>query len=362
MDKVQLARMYVDDAMREGVLEVLDSGQWIKGPKSKEFAALFAEFCGAAAGVTCSNGSVALIAGLRLLGVGQGDEVIVPSHTYIASATAADHVGATPVFVEVGEDGNADPDSIGEAITDRTKAAILVHLYGQPVKMEAMDAVREAGLGLIEDCAQAHGARIDGRSIGSFGDIATFSFFPSKNMGVGGDGGMILTNRDDLVEPMRMIVDHGRASKYENTMLGTNWRMSEMLAAVGIAQLEQLPAWVARRQEIAQRYLGAFADLDWLELPLVRPEVGHAWHLFVVQVDDRDGFMQHLEGEGVASGIHYPIPCHRQLVYAEHPQHAEGSLPFTERVCRRIVSIPIHPLHTEVETERVINAVRSYRG
>ena len=361
MEKVQLARMYVDDAMREGVLEVLESGQWIKGPKSKDFAARFAEFCGASAGVTCSNGSVALIAGLRLLGVGHGDEVIVPSHTYIASATAADLVGATPIFVEVGDDFTVDPDSIKDAVTERTKAAILVHLYGQPVKMEAIDAVREAGLGLIEDCAQAHGARINGQSIGSLGDIATFSFFPSKNMGVGGDGGIILTNREDLIEPMQMIVDHGRASKYENSMLGTNWRMSEMQAAVGLAQLRQLPGWVLRRQEIAQRYLDAFADLDWLDLPVVRPEIGHAWHLFVVQVDERDRFMQHLGEQGVASGIHYPIPCHRQPVYSEHSQYEEGTLPFTERVCERIVSIPIHPLHTEEEIERVIEAVRSYQ-
>ena len=361
MEKVQLARMYVDDAMRKGVLEVLESGQWIKGPRSKEFAARFAEFCGARAGVTCSNGSVALIAGLHLLGVGHGDEVIVPSHTYIASATAADLVGATPVFVEVGEDGTADPNSIRDAITDRTKAAVLVHLYGQPVKREAISVVQDAGLGLIEDCAQAHGARIDGRSIGSFGDIATFSFFPSKNMGVGGDGGMILTNREDLIEPMQMIVDHGRASKYENSMLGTNWRMSEMQAAVGIAQLEQLPGWVTRRQEIATRYLDAFSDLDWLELPVVRPEIEHAWHLFVVQVDERERFMGHLAEQGVASGIHYPIPCHRQPVYAEHPQHAEGTLPYTERICERIVSIPIHPLHTEEEIKRVIKAVCSYR-
>ena len=361
MEKVQLARMYVDDAMRKGVLEVLESGQWIKGPRSKEFAARFAEFCGATAGVTCSNGSVALIAGLHLLGVGHGDEVIVPSHTYIASATAADLVGATPVFVEVGEDGTADPNSIRDAITDRTKAAVLVHLYGQPVKREAISVVQDAGIGLIEDCAQAHGARIDGRSIGSFGDIATFSFFPSKNMGVGGDGGMILTNREDLIEPMQMIVDHGRASKYENSMLGTNWRMSEMQAAVGIAQLEQLPGWVTRRQEIASRYLDAFSDLDWLELPVVRPEIEHAWHLFVVQIEQRERFMEHLAEQGIASGIHYPIPCHRQPVYADHPQHAEGTLPYTERICERIVSIPIHPLHTEEEIKRVIKAVCSYR-
>ena len=362
MEKVQLARMYVDDAMRKGVLEVLESGQWIKGAKSKKFAARFAEYCGAAAGVTCSNGSVALIAGLRLLGVGHGDEVIVPSHTYIASATAADLVGATPIFVEVGEDGTADPNSIREAITDRTKAAVLVHLYGQPVKMEAISVVQDAGLGLIEDCAQAHGARINGKSIGSFGDIATFSFYPSNNLGVGGDGGMILTNREDLIEPMQMIVDHGRASKYENSMLGTNWRMSEIQAAVGIAQLEQLPGWVTRRQEIADLYLDAFSDLEWLELPVVRPEIEHAWHLFVVQVDERERFMEHLAEQGIASGIHYPIPCHRQPVYADHPQHPEGTLPYTEHICNRIVSIPIHPLHTEEETTRVIDAVRNYRS
>ena len=144
-------------------------------------------------------------------------------------------------------------------------------------------------------------------------------------------------------------------------MLGTNWRMSEMQAAVGLAQLRQLPGWVLRRQEIASRYLDAFSDQDWLELPVVRPEIEHAWHLFVVQVDERERFMGHLAEQGVASGIHYPIPCHRQPVYADHPQHAEGTLPYTERICERIVSIPIHPLHTEEEIKRVVKAVCSYR-
>jgi len=359
--KVPLARMFIDDEMRSAVLDVLNSGNWIKGQRSRDFAAEFTSRCQAKGGVTCSNGSVALIAALRLLGVGHGDEVIVPSHTYIASATAANHVGATPIFVEVNNDHTANQDSIKNAITENTKAAILVHLYGQPVSQEAMDVVRDAGIPLIEDCAQAHGATLNGEPIGSFGDFATFSFFPSKNMGVGGDGGMILTNRDDLIENMKMIVDHGRSSKYENIMLGTNWRMSEMLAAVGLVQLKHLDHWVQGRREIAEIYSEELSDLDWLETPIIRSEIEHAWHQYVVQVDDRDEFMSHLESCGVASGIHYPIPCHRQPVYNNHVQHKIGALPITERICARIVSLPIHPLHSKEETQRVVAAVRSYR-
>jgi len=357
---VPLARMYIDDEMRNAAMEVLNSGKWIKGQHSKLFANEFAEYCGAKAGVTCSNGSVALIAALRLLDVGVGDEVLVPSHTYIASATAINHVGAEPVFIEVGSDFTADSNSLLDAITSKTKAAIMVHLYGQPIQQEIVNILEKENIPLIEDCAQAHGAKLNGNSIGSLGALATFSFFPSKNMGVGGDGGMILTNREDLIEPMKIIVDHGRSTKYENIIFGTNWRMSEIQAAIGRVQLKHLPEWVEKRQVIAERFHQSFSGLQTIDLPIVRKNVEHAYHLFVIQVNNRNDFMKHLKENGVESGIHYPIPCHKQPVYSYHPQHTVDSLKNTEKLVHRIVSIPIHPLHTEEEIKRVINAVLSY--
>ena len=360
-ERVQLAKMYVDDEMRAAVIEVLDSGQWIKGAHSKAFGAEWAEFCGAMAGTPCSNGSVALIAALRLLDVGPGDEVIVPSHTFIASATCIDQVGATPVFVDVEEAYHTlDPDGLEAAITENTKAVIAVHLYGQPVSARVFEISEQHGIPVIEDSAQAHGATLDGRTIGSIGDLATFSFFPSKNMAVGGDGGAILANREDLAARVAQAVDHGRQDKYRHDFLGSNFRLSEIQCALGRIQLKHLPDWVSSRQRIAALYAAAFADLDEITAPATRPGAGHAWHQYVLRVPDRDRFIAHLDGHGIATGIHYPIPCHLQPVYSAHPQSHPGSLPVTEAICADIVSIPVHPHLTDAEVGRVISAVCSY--
>ena len=361
VERVQLAKMHIDDEMRAAVLEVLDSGQWIKGAHSKAFGAEWAEFCGAMAGTPCSNGSVALIAALRLLGVGPGDEVIVPSHTFIASATCIDQVGATPVFVDVEEAYHTlDPDGMEAAITENTKAIIVVHLYGQPASARVFDISKQHGIPVIEDSAQAHGATLDGQPIGSIGELATFSFFPSKNMAVGGDGGAILANRDDLAERVGQAVDHGRQDKYRHDFLGSNFRLSEIQCALGRIQLKHLPDWVASRQRIAALYNAAFSDLDGITAPETRPRAGHAWHQYVLRVSDRDHFMAHLDSHGIATGIHYPIPCHLQPLYSEHPQNHTGSLPVTEAICADIVSIPVHPHLTDDEVGRVIAAVCSY--
>ena len=359
--RVQLAKMYVDDEMRAAVLEVLDSGQWIKGAHSKAFGAEGAEFCGAMAGTPCSNGSVALIAARRLRDVGPGDEVVVPSHTFIASATCIDQVGATPVFVDVEEAYHTlDPDGLEAAITENTKAIIVVHLYGQPASARVFEISEQHGIPIIEDSAQAHGATLDGQKIGSIGDLATFSFFPSKNMAVGGDGGAILANREDLASRVAQAVDHGRQDKYRHDFLGSNFRLSEIQCALGRIQLKHLPDWVSSRQRIAALYAAAFADLDEITAPATRTGVGHAWHQYVLRVPDRDRFIAHLDGHGIATGIHNPIPCHLQPVYSAHPQSHPGSLPVTEAICADIVSIPVHPHLTDAEVGRVISAVCSY--
>ncbi len=363
MDKVPLGRMFVNDEMRSVVSEVLDSGRWIKGPHGKAFGAEWADYCGAMAGTPCSNGSTALIAALRLLEVSAGDEVIVPSHTFIASSTCIDQVGAIPVFVDVEEDYyTLCPDAVESAITPSTKAIIGVHLYGQPFHPRVFELAKSHGIPVIEDSAQAHGAEMNGQRIGSMGDLATFSFFPSKNMAVGGDGGAILANREDLADKVSMAIDHGRLDKYRHDFLGSNFRLSEMQCAVGRIQLKHLDGWVARRNEVAARYNEEFTEMKNVITPKIRAGALHGWHQYVVRVDDRDAFMAHLDTHGIGCGVHYPIPCHRQPLYASHPQHAEGSLPITEAICANIVSLPVFPLLTDEEVERVVAAVKSYQS
>ena len=264
-ERVPMGRMFIDDEMLETANRILASGQWIKGPESKAFGTEWAAYCGALSGTPCSNGSVALIAALHSLNVGHSDEVIVPSHTYIASATCISLVGATPVFVEIEEDYyTLDKAAVEAAITPQTKAIIAVHLYGQPIDAEVFAIAKKHGIPIIEDSAQAHGASLNGQRVGSLGDIATFSFFPSKNMAVGGDGGAILTNREDLVQRVSTFIDHGRLDKYRNDVLGTNFRLSEIQCGVGRIQLKHLDGWVTRRNEIATIYSAAFADLEYV--------------------------------------------------------------------------------------------------
>lgn len=360
-ENIPLGRMFINDEMRAAVSDVLDSGRWIKGPHSKGFGKEWAEYCGALAGTPCSNGSTALIAALRLLEVKAGDEVIVPSHTFIASATCIDQVGATPVFVDVEEEYHTlCPDSVEAAISPSTKAIIVVHLYGQPINPRIFDIAKSKGIPIIEDSAQAHGAELNGRRIGSIGDLATFSFFPSKNMAVGGDGGALLANREDLAGKVSMAIDHGRLDKYRHDFLGSNFRLSEMQCAVGRIQLKHLDDWVTRRNEIASKYNAAFTELNWTTIPIVRPGALHAWHQYVLRVKDRDKFMNHMDDNGVSTGIHYPLPCHLQPLYENHPQHFKGSLPITEAICNSVVSIPVHPHLSDGEVEKVISAVLSF--
>tara|TARA_B100001113_G_C20878981_1_gene521700 strand:- start:38 stop:730 length:693 start_codon:yes stop_codon:yes gene_type:complete len=226
--------------------------------------------------------------------------------------------------------------------------------------MAIFDIADKHGIPVIEDSAQGHGGSLNGQRIGSFGDIATFSFFPSKNMAVGGDGGAILTNREDLVSQVSTFIDHGRSDKYRNDVLGTNFRLSEIQCGIGRVQLKHLDDWVARRNEIAARYNAAFADLSHIKHPKVRPGAVHAWHQYVLRVGDRKSFQAHMDNMNISTGIHYPIPCHLQPVYSDHPQGKEGILPLTESICSDIVSIPVMPLLTDEEVDRVINAVESW--
>lgn len=365
MDRIPTARPSWTDEMRDAAVSTLDSRHWVKGPKGCEFGKKFAEHCGALVATPCQNGSSSLWAALRILGVGKGDEVIVPSYTFISSATAIPLAGAEAVFVDVEPDyWCLDVDAVEAAITEKTKAVIGVHIYGQPYDPRLFKLCRDKGIYLIEDAAQAHGASqvmLDGNELvaGSMGDLGCFSFFPSKNMAVGGEGGMLTTTVEELTDAVSLVVNHGRSPSLESMQLGSNLRMSEVSAAIGTVQLSHLDSWVGRRREIAEIYHQAFADHPLISTPKVRPGAKHAWHQYCLSTEYPDELVAHLDQHGIDARRYYVTPCHRQNVFAKHPQH-EAILPVTATLSSTLVAIPVmHELRDD-EIERIIAAVTSF--
>jgi len=363
MQRITMGQPSWNDDMRKAAMETLDSLQWVKGKQSIAFGAEFAQYCGAKHGTACQSGSVALWAALRLLGIGPGDEVIVPSLTYIATATCVSLVGATPIFADVDDQyWCITPQTIEPHRTPRTKAIIAVHLFGQLATPELVEYCQHHQLSYIEDAAQAHGASLNTDEVqmaGSFGDLACFSFFPSKNLAVGGEGGMIMTKRDDIVSRMKAIVNHGRDGTLESHEVGSNLRMSEVAAAIGRIQLQILPQWIHRRQWIASQYHEHFASLDGCQPPSVRPHTQHAWHQYCLLVERPDELREHLDQFGIDSRVYYKQPCHRQSVFRNHPQ-SNHHLEVTDSICHRLVAIPIHHELTDGEVKHIINTIISF--
>jgi dTDP-4-amino-4,6-dideoxygalactose transaminase len=346
-----------DEAFRR----TAESGWFITGREVEAFEAEFAAYCGARHCVGVANGLDALHLVLRAMGIGAGDEVIVPSNTYVATWLAVTYAGATPVAVEPDDRTyNLDPARVEEAITPRTKAIMPVHLYGQTADV---DTIREVavpyGLKVIEDAAQAHGALYKGRPAGSLADAAGFSFYPGKNLGAMGDGGAVTTDDDALADRLRVLRNYGSRVKYYNEVKGFNSRLDELQAALLRVKLPRLGAWNARRKEIAARYLAALEGAPDLTPPFVAPGADPVWHLFVVRHPRRDELQKHLAARGVGTLIHYPVPPHLQQAYAELGR-APGSYPFAERDAREVLSLPIGPHLSDEEIEHVCSAVWSF--
>ena len=360
MERIPMARPSWDDEMRSAAVATLDSLHWVKGPQGKAFGREFSAYSDAVQGTPCQSGSVALWAALRLLDIGPGDEVLVPSMTYIATATCVSLAGATPVFVDVEPDHWCiDLAGLEAARTPNTKAVIAVHLYGQMCDDRLVDWCKEHNIAYIEDAAQAHGAvSAAGVKAGGVGDVACFSFFPSKNLAVGGEGGMMTTRREDLAARMDALVNHGRDARLESHEVGSNLRMSEVSAAIGRIQLKRLDDWLVRRRAIAERYRTAFEGLEGLVVPAVRTGTQHAWHQYCLLADDPAGLRAALEEANIDSRIYYATPIHRQQVYADHPQF-NADLPVTDDVTHRLVAIPVHHQMTDDEVERVVAAVQA---
>ncbi|HEX9950160.1 MAG TPA: DegT/DnrJ/EryC1/StrS family aminotransferase [Rubricoccaceae bacterium] len=342
---------------------VMESGWYIGGPEVEAFEIAFAEYCGVDHCVGVGNGLDALHLILRAAGIGEGDEVIVPSNTYIATWLAVTFTGATPVPVEPDPATfNLDPARVGAAVTARTRAVMPVHLYGQPADTDALQEVADAhGLRIVEDAAQAQGARLRGRRVGALGSAAGFSFYPGKNLGAYGDAGAITTNDAALADQVRVLRNYGSRTKYHNEVVGYNSRLDPLQAALLAAKLPHLDAWNARRATIAAFYLDALSDVDGLSLPTVPEGMGPVWHLFVVRHARRDALQAALAAQGVQTLIHYPIPPHLQPAYATLGM-GEGTFPLAEAIHREVLSLPIGPHLTLADAERVAAAVREACG
>lgn len=339
---------------------VLDSGWYIMGKELDAFEAEFAAFCGVSHCIGVGNGLDALHLILRAYGIGAGDEVIVPANTYIATWLAVSYAGGTPVPVEPDDATcNLDPDLIEAAITPRTKAIILVHLYGQPADMDRINAIaRSHGLKVIEDAAQAHGACYKGKRTGSLGDAAGFSFYPGKNLGAMGDGGAVTTDDADLAERLRTLRNYGSQIKYHNEVKGFNSRLDELQAALLREKLNTLDADNQHRAVLATHYLQLLND-SGVRLPSVPAWADPVWHLFVVRFERRDELQRYLAERGIGTMIHYPIPPHLQMAYAELNM-PPGSYPLTEAIHREVLSLPMGPTLSYDDVHLVCEAVTSF--
>lgn len=337
---------------------VMESGWYVLGQEERAFEREFAAYCEAGECVGVANGLDALHLILRAYGIGEGDEVIVPANTYIATWLAVSHAGASPVPVEPNENTfNLEPDLIEAAVTSRTRAIIPVHLYGQPADMDPIcEVARTHGLKVVEDAAQAHGARYRGRRVGGLGDAAGFSFYPGKNLGAVGDGGAIVTSDAELAERARLLRNYGSRTKYHNEVRGFNSRLDELQAAFLRAKLRSLDEWNVRRGDLAARYLEALGDVADLALPFVPEWADPVWHLFVVRHPRRDELRRRLEELGVGTLIHYPISPHLSGAYADEGWK-EGDFPATERMAAESLSLPMGPHLSAEQASEVVSAV-----
>ena len=340
-------------------LRVLRSGWYVLGPEVESFEQSFAAYVGRKYCVGVGSGLDALTLSVRALGIGGRDEVLVPANTYIATVLAITANGATPVFVEPDMYFTLDAARIEAAITERTKAIMVVHLYGQAAQMDTICRIAKAhGLHLIEDCAQSHGAKFDGTMTGAFGDAGCFSFYPTKNLGAFGDAGAVVTDDAELAKTLRMLRNYGSEKKYHNKILGVNSRLDELQAALLRTKLGHLAELITERERIAAAYLDGIQN-PAIRLPKLRKNTNHVWHQFVIQTEDRDGFQTYLADHGIQTVIHYPIPPHLSECY-QYLGHKAGDYPVAEHMAKTVLSLPMFNGMREDEVQYVIETVNGY--
>jgi len=340
------------------IARVLESGQFVLGEEVARFENDFAAYCGAAECIALNSGTSALHLALLAAGVGPGDEVVTVPFTFVASVAAILYAGARPVLVDIDPRSfTIDPAAIEAAVTPRTKAILPVHLYGQPADMDPiMDIARRHNLVVIEDAAQAHGAKYKGRPAGTIGDMACFSFYPGKNLGAYGEGGAVTTNSSGYAHTVRMLRDWGQDRKYHHTLRGYNYRMDGFQGAILGVKLRHLSRWTESRRAIVEKYNLLLAGCD-VETPAEMPWAHHVYHVYTIRADDRDALQMALTAEGIQTGIHYPVPVHLQPAYSD-VGYGVGAFPQSEKAAREVLSLPLYPELSSESVEYVAHAVR----
>ena len=343
----------------EAAIRVLRSGWYIMGKELENFENSFSAYCGASHGIGTANGLDALMLACRGVGLKEGDEVLVQGNTFIASVMGITIAGATPVFVEPDEYYQLDVARLEEKLTEKTKAVMVVHLYGQTAKMDEITAFcRKHNLKLIEDCAQSHGAKFLGKTTGTFGDAGCFSFYPSKNLGCFGDGGAVITNQEELCQTIKMLRNYGSKVRYYNEEVGVNSRLDEIQAALLSVRLSHLDELTKERQDAAKRYLQEIKN-EKIILPITREGCEHVYHQFVIRCKERDALIKYLDEQGIGTIIHYPVPPHLSKAYA-YLGYRKGDLPITEQYADEVLSIPMYNGITDSEQERVIDVLNRF--
>ncbi len=357
--KVPIAKPIIGEEEIENVVEVLKSGMIAQGPKVEEFEENFAEWVGAEYGIAVNSGTAALHVALLSCDIGQGDEVITSPFTFIASGNSILYTGARPVFADIDlKTYTIDPNSIEDLITENTKAILPVQLYGQSADMDKINEIAEKyGLAVIEDAAQAHGATCKGKPVGSMGDMACFSFYPTKNMTTS-EGGIITTNDEDLADNAKMFRAHGASIRYHHSEIGYNFRMTDISAAIGLAQLDKIDEFNDKRIANAAYLNEGLKDVDGVITPYCAEGSKHVYHQYTIRVEkgDRDDWVDIINECGVGTGIHYPIPLYNQPVYRK--LGIEGDCPKAELAADNVISLPVHPSLTKEDLDLVIEAVK----
>jgi dTDP-4-amino-4,6-dideoxygalactose transaminase len=342
------------------IARTLDHCSFCLGPDVTQFEKDFAKYIGAEHCVAFNSGTSALHVAMLLLGVGPGDEVVTTPFTFVATSWAISYVGAKPVYVDIDDATfNLDPKLIERAITPHTKAVMPVHLYGHPFDLDPILAIcKKHKLPLVEDAAQAHGAKYKGKIVGAFGDISCFSFYPGKNLGACGEGGALLTNNPAFAARARSLREHGSTVRYYHDEVGYNYRMEGIQGAVLGVKLKHLEKWTAERRRVAKRYTELLADTP-LQLPCDASNAQSAWHLYVVRHPRRDDLKKHLEANGIGCALHYPVPLHLQKCYA-NLGHKPGDFPVAEKAARECLSLPIYPELTDAQIQRVAEVIKGF--
>ena len=357
--KVPIAKPIIGEEEIENVVEVLKSGMIAQGPKVEEFEENFADWVGADYGIAVNSGTAALHVALLSCGIGEGDEVITTPFTFIASGNSILYTGAKPVFADIDlKTYTMDPDSIENLITENTKAILPVQLYGQSADMVKINEIAETyGLAVIEDAAQAHGATCKGKNVGSMGDMACFSFYPTKNMTTS-EGGIITTNDEELADNAKVFRAHGASIRYHHDKIGYNFRMTDISAAIGLAQLDKIDEFNEKRIANAAYLNDGLKDVDGVITPYCAPESKHVYHQYTIRVEkgDRDDWVDIINECGVGTGIHYPIPLYNQPIYKS--LGLEGNCPNAELAADNVISLPVHPSLTKEDLDLVIEAVK----